>query len=96
MNEHGVGILQLSFDFLIYALSLPSMDPLTAIGLAGNILAFIDFGTKLVTAAYEVYESKEGATKARSFLFVMMTYFSMVVVHSIHLFLQFIFVLFST
>jgi hypothetical protein len=43
------------------------MDPLTAIGLAGNILAFIDFGTKLAKAAYEVYESKDGATAVRKF-----------------------------
>ncbi|KAL2073179.1 hypothetical protein VTL71DRAFT_10503 [Oculimacula yallundae] len=38
------------------------MDPFTAIGLASNIISFIDFGTKLVIAAYEVYESKDGAT----------------------------------
>lgn len=38
------------------------MDPLTAIGLASNILSFIDFGVKLTAAAYEVYGSADGAT----------------------------------
>jgi len=39
------------------------MDPFTAIGLATNILAFIDFGTELVSAAKDIYESGSGTTR---------------------------------
>ena len=35
-----------------------------------SILAFIDFGMKLATAAYEAYESKEGATAGKRLLFI--------------------------
>ncbi|KAL1966174.1 hypothetical protein VTN77DRAFT_4726 [Rasamsonia byssochlamydoides] len=38
------------------------MDPFTAIGLAGNIIAFIDFGFEVVSAAQEIYASKTGTT----------------------------------
>lgn len=38
------------------------MDPLTAFGLAANIAQFIDFSSKLVSGAYEVYRSVNGAT----------------------------------
>ncbi|KAL9082858.1 MAG: hypothetical protein Q9165_008757 [Trypethelium subeluteriae] len=33
------------------------MDPLSAIGLAGNIIAFVEFTSKLVSGAYEIYLS---------------------------------------
>ncbi|KAL5591177.1 hypothetical protein FOVSG1_010066 [Fusarium oxysporum f. sp. vasinfectum] len=38
------------------------MDPLTAISLAGNIIAFVDFGFKAVNAAREIKESVSGST----------------------------------
>ena len=38
------------------------MDPLTALGLAGNIVQFVDFSSKLLCGAYEVYSSTSGAT----------------------------------
>jgi len=38
------------------------MDPFSAIGLAGNILAFIDFGFKTLAVAREVYGSPAGQT----------------------------------
>jgi hypothetical protein len=42
------------------------MDPLTALGLAANILQFIDFSWTLVNSAKEVYGSKTGATRENS------------------------------
>jgi hypothetical protein len=39
------------------------MDPLTAIGLASNIVQFIDFSTKLIHGAKEIYDSATGATE---------------------------------
>lgn len=33
------------------------MDPLTAIGLASNIIAFVDFASELVSSAHEIYKS---------------------------------------
>ncbi len=38
------------------------MDPLTAFGLASNVVAFIDFGCSLVSSAVEVYNSVDGTT----------------------------------
>jgi hypothetical protein len=38
------------------------MDPFTAIGLAGNIIAFINFGFEVVSAARDIYGSNSGAT----------------------------------
>lgn len=35
------------------------MDPLTALGLAGNIITFIDFATKLFKKTMEVYKTSE-------------------------------------
>lgn len=40
------------------------MDPLSAISLAGNILAFLDFAAKITTAAKEVHTSASGSTEA--------------------------------
>lgn len=39
------------------------VDPLTAIGLAGNIVQFIDFGTKIVSKAHDIHTSAAGATR---------------------------------
>lgn len=39
------------------------VDPLTAIGLAGNIVQFIDFGTKIVSKAHDIHTSATGATR---------------------------------
>lgn len=38
------------------------MDPLTAVGLAGNIITFIDLSTKVLSRAKELYKSASGAT----------------------------------
>ena len=37
------------------------LDPLTAIGLVGNIVQFVDFGLKIVSKAHEVHNSSSGA-----------------------------------
>lgn len=37
------------------------MDPLTALGLASNVVQFVDFSSKLLCGAYEVYSSASGA-----------------------------------
>lgn len=36
------------------------MDPFSALGLAGNIITFIDFSSKLVSAASKVHQSVSG------------------------------------
>jgi hypothetical protein len=36
------------------------MDPFSALGLVGNIIAFIDFGTKLFATARDIHQSKAG------------------------------------
>jgi hypothetical protein len=38
------------------------MDPISALGLAANIVAFVDFGLKVIKSATEVYRSTVGAT----------------------------------
>lgn len=37
------------------------LDPLTALGLAGNIVQFVDFGVKVLKDAHEIYTSTTGA-----------------------------------
>lgn len=39
------------------------MDPMSALGLAANIVAFVDFGLKVVKSATEVYRPAEGTTE---------------------------------
>jgi len=39
------------------------MDPFTAIGLASNILSFIDFSAQLINGAREIYDSTTGTTE---------------------------------
>ena len=38
------------------------MDPISAVGLAVNIITFVDFTWSLVTGTYEVYQSAVGTT----------------------------------
>ena len=40
------------------------MDPLTIIGLVGNIVQFVDFSGKLISKSTELYHSSEGALAA--------------------------------
>jgi hypothetical protein len=44
------------------------MDPLTAFGLASNILQFIDFSAGVISNAREAYKSATGATEANTSL----------------------------
>jgi hypothetical protein len=37
------------------------MDPITAIGFAANILQFIDYSVKVISAGIEIYESTSGS-----------------------------------
>jgi hypothetical protein len=39
------------------------MDPLTAIGLASSIVQFVDYTTKLIQGAKEIYISVSGTTE---------------------------------
>ena len=39
------------------------MDPLTAAGLAGNIITFVDYSTKVLSRARQLHESATGATE---------------------------------
>ena|SRR5277367_356425 len=49
------------------------MDPLTAIGLASSIVQFVDFGTKLIGGAREIYRSTTGTTAQNATLEVVIT-----------------------
>jgi hypothetical protein len=37
------------------------MDPLTALSVAGTIVQFVDFGTKILRSSYSIYKSTSGA-----------------------------------
>ncbi|KAF5235700.1 hypothetical protein FANTH_11579 [Fusarium anthophilum] len=52
------------------------MDPFTAIGLAGNILTFIDIGFRLVSQTKGIYDSKSNSTVENDSLSVMTTRFT--------------------
>ncbi|KAF5988995.1 hypothetical protein FBULB1_1150, partial [Fusarium bulbicola] len=52
------------------------MDPFTAIGLAGNILTFIDIGFRLVSQTKGIYDSKSNSTAENDSLSVMTTRFT--------------------
>ncbi|KAH6683967.1 hypothetical protein B0J14DRAFT_458323, partial [Halenospora varia] len=39
------------------------MDPLTALGLAGNVVQFVDFGSKLLSSSVQLYKSTTGTLK---------------------------------
>jgi hypothetical protein len=47
------------------------MDPLTAIGLAGNILAFIDFSYKVISGVNKVLSSPSGMTSENESLSIL-------------------------
>ena len=56
------------------------MDPFTAIGLASNILSFIDFSAQLINGAQEIYDSASGTTggnKSREAIVSEMNNFSL-------------------
>ena len=40
------------------------MDPLSSLGLASNLLQFVDFSRKLISGGVELYRSAEGASAA--------------------------------
>lgn len=42
------------------------MDPLTALGLASNVVQFIDFGLKVISKARQLGESVDGTLKENS------------------------------
>ena len=44
------------------------MDPFTALGLAANICQFVDYGYKLVSGAFEIYNSLDGTLSANRIL----------------------------
>lgn len=44
------------------------MDPLTALGLAASVVQFLDFSGKLVSGAFVLYKSVDGATSLNSCL----------------------------
>lgn len=52
------------------------MDPFTAIGLAGNILTFIDIGLRLVNQTKGIYDSASNSTAENDSLSVMATRFN--------------------
>ncbi|PNP76022.1 hypothetical protein FNYG_10580 [Fusarium nygamai] len=52
------------------------MDPFTAIGLAGNILTFIDIGLKFVSQTKGIYDSQSNSTAENDNLSIMATRFT--------------------
>lgn len=42
---------------------LPKMEPLAALGLAGNIVTFIEFAQKIVTKSIEIYQSSSNTSQ---------------------------------
>ena len=38
------------------------LDPLSALGVAGNIVQFVDFSCKIVSKTFEIYDSADGST----------------------------------
>jgi hypothetical protein len=47
----------------LHSCSVDQMDPLVAIGLAGNIIAFLDLGAKLLRGAWDAHASLSGTTE---------------------------------
>ncbi len=45
-----------------------SMDPFIALGLAGNVVTFIDFTGKLINGSLELYNSADGASASHKVL----------------------------
>jgi hypothetical protein len=44
------------------------LDPFTAIGLAGNIVQFVDYSLKLISSTYEIYKSSTGSSENHVYL----------------------------
>ena len=44
------------------------MDPASALGVAGNVLQFVDFTQKFISKALQIYKSADGASKDRRVL----------------------------
>jgi hypothetical protein len=44
------------------------LDPFTAIGLAGNIVQFVDYSSKLISSTHEIYKSNTGSSKNHIYL----------------------------
>lgn len=42
------------------------MDPLTIVSLVGTIVQFVDFGGRIISKTYELYNSAEGASEENS------------------------------
>jgi hypothetical protein len=55
------------------------MDPLTALSLAGNIIQFIDYSSKLVSKGRQIYRSADGALQENTEIEVVTTDFLKVV-----------------
>jgi hypothetical protein len=51
------------------------LDPLSAIGLAGNIVQFVDFSYKLFSQTQEIYSSATGASKDTEDIFGITIHF---------------------
>lgn len=49
------------------------LDPLTALSVAGTIVQFVDFGTKPLSQANELYKSSVGTLKSNYELELVMT-----------------------
>ncbi|EPE09112.1 nacht nucleoside triphosphatase [Ophiostoma piceae UAMH 11346] len=65
------------------------MDPISALGLASNIIQFVDFASQLVTTGLDIYKSSHGATRENAALEVSVTQLknftaSLKVVHADH------------
>jgi hypothetical protein len=39
------------------------LDPFTAFGLAGNIVQFVDYRSKLICSTHKIYKSSTGSSK---------------------------------
>ena len=57
----AVPVTQLAPENFIYPFNKIAMDPLTALGLAANIVQFVDFTSKLISQSHEIYRSADGA-----------------------------------
>jgi hypothetical protein len=58
-NSHAEGSHSASLEYLRSIIAM--LDPLTALGLAGNIVQFVDFSSKLISEGIELYNSMDGA-----------------------------------
>jgi glutamate/tyrosine decarboxylase-like PLP-dependent enzyme len=47
------------------------MDPLTALSLAGTVIQFVDFGSKLLAGTYELYKSNTGDLEPNAVLYLV-------------------------